>query len=172
MHAAARGGEVASCRRPAGRRPARQSDGPPTTARILGTGLKLSHIKTYRAHLDRGSGGQQSEIALPPCEHSNWPLRYCEERRRSIQCRTRQPEVHREAWKHPALVSSLARSGCPFRVGDRAGLGCRESRFPVPRGGGARLRGSRRAAFAGAYYYLVVDKHTDMLSRMCEQFIV
>ena len=68
MHAAARGGEVASCRRPAGRRPARQSDGPPTTARILGTGLKLSHIKTYRAHLDRGSGGQkQSKIALPPC---------------------------------------------------------------------------------------------------------
>ena len=97
MHAAARGGEVASCRRPAGRRPARQSDGPPTTARILGTGLKLSHIKTYRAHLDRGSGGQQSEIALPPCEHSNWPLRYCEERRRSIQCRTRQPEVHRDS---------------------------------------------------------------------------
>ena len=130
MQAAERGGEVASCRRPAGRRPARQSDEQPTTARILGTGLKLSHIKTYRAHLDRGSGGQQSEIALPPCEHSNWPLRYCEERRRSIQCRTRQPEVHREAWKHPALVSSLARSGHPFRVGDRASLGGRRAGAP------------------------------------------
>ena len=117
--------------------------------KILGTGLKLSHIKTYRAHLDRGSGGQQSEIALPPCEHSNWPLRYCEERRRSIQCRTRQPEVHREAWKHPALVSSLARSGCPFRVGDRASLGCRRAGSPFL-AGVARDCGSRRAAFAGA----------------------
>ena len=128
----------------AGRRPARQCDDPPTTARILGTGPKLSHIRTYRAHLDRGSGGQAEQDSSPAVIALQPTVGNCEERRRSIQCRTRQPEVHREAWNDPALVSSLARSGCPFHVGDRACLGCRESRSPIPRGGGARLRGSER----------------------------
>ena len=150
MHAAERGGEVASCRRPAGRRPARQCDDPPTTARILGTGPKLSHIRTYRVHLDRGSGGQTEQdsspavIALQPTVEILRRAQAVD----SVPNPTARSASRSVERPRPGFLFGQKR--VPFPRGRQGEPGVPESRFPVPRGGGARLRGSRRAAFAGA----------------------
>ena len=116
----------------------------------LGTGLKLSHIKTYRAHLDRGSGGQkQSKIALPPCaQQLAVDILRRAQAVNSVPNPTARSASRSVETPRPGFLFGQERASFPR--GRQGKPGGPESRCPVPRGGGARLRGSRRAAFAGA----------------------